>query len=111
MKYVIVSPKNRTVYNFRGDLIREIIACGHQVIVTGPNQIDKEKIEALGVDFVEIRNNKNGLNPFGDLNYLFHLKQLFSQEKPDVVFGYTSKPVILALWQPSLQMSRTLLPW
>ena len=25
MKLIVISPKNRTVYNFRGDLIREII--------------------------------------------------------------------------------------
>ena len=94
MKYVVVSPKNRTVYNFRGDLIRKIISCGHEVIVTGPNRIDVEKIEALGARFVELANDKNGINPVADLKYLCGLLGLFRREKPDVVFGYTSKPVI-----------------
>lgn len=94
MKFVLVSPKNRTVYNFRGDLIRKIIAAGYEVVVTGPNQIDVDKIEALGARFVEIPINKNGVNPLADLKYKSALQKLFKKEKPDVVLGYTSKPVI-----------------
>ena len=94
MKFVLVSPKNRTVYNFRGDLIKKIIECGYEVVVTGPNRIDVDKIEALGARFVEIPMNKNGVNPINDLKYQKALTELFKIEKPDVVLGYTSKPVI-----------------
>ena len=94
MKFILVSPKNRTAYNFRGDLIKKIISCGYEVVVTGPNRIDEEKITALGARFVEIPMNKNGLNPFADIKYQNALKRLFKSEKPDVVLGYTSKPVI-----------------
>ena len=83
MKYIVVSPKNRTVYNFRGDLIREIIRCSHEVTVTGPNKIDVGKIEALGAAFAEIPNDKNGINPLADLKYLMRLFGLFRREKPD----------------------------
>ena len=31
MKFVLLSPKNRTVYNFRGDLIKEIKAKGYSL--------------------------------------------------------------------------------
>ena len=31
MKFVLISPKNRTVYNFRGDLIKEIKAKGYNI--------------------------------------------------------------------------------
>ena len=94
MKFILVSPKNRTVYNFRGDLIKEIIARGYEVVVTGPNQIDVDKIIALGARFVEIPINKNGVNPIADLKYQKALENLFIKEQPDVVLGYTSKPVI-----------------
>lgn len=94
MKYVVVSPKNRTAYNFRGDLIREIINAGNDVIVTGPNRTDVEKIEELGARFVEVPVDKNGVNPLADLKYLGKLLKLFRKERPDVTFGYTSKPVI-----------------
>lgn len=94
MKLVVVSPKNRTVYNFRGELIREMVAQRHQVIVTGPNTDNIEQIEALGARFVKIPMNKNGINPFSDVRYLMQLWKLFRKERPDVMFGYTVKPVI-----------------
>lgn len=94
MRFILVSPKNRTAYNFRGDLIKRIISCGYEVIVTGPNRVGVEKIEALGARFVEIPMNKNEVNPKEDLKYQKALCELFKKEKPDVVLGYTSKPVI-----------------
>ena len=94
MRFILVSPKNRTAYNFRGDLIKRIISCGYEVIVTGPNRVGVEKIEALGARFVEKPMNKNGVNPKEDLKYQKALYELFKKEKPDVVLGYTSKPVI-----------------
>lgn len=94
--FVLVSPKNRTAYNFRGELISEIIAKGYNVYVTGPNRIDVDRIEALGATFVEIKNDKNGVNILADLRYLFSLIRLFRKLKPDATLGYTVKPVIYA---------------
>ena len=94
MKFVLISPKNRTAYNFRGDLIKLIISKGYEVIVTGPNRENVEKIEALGARFVEIPMNKNGLNPIKDMEYQKALKKLLTKERPDVVLSYTAKPVI-----------------
>lgn len=92
MKFLLISPKNRTVYNFRGDLIREILNKGYEVVVTGPDRTDVDKIEELGARFVEIPMNKTGTNIFGDLKYFQKLYQLLRQEKPDVTLGYTVKP-------------------
>ena len=81
MRFILVSPKNRTAYNFRGDLIKRIISCGYEVIVTGPNRVGVEKIEALGARFVEIPMNKNGVNPKEDLKYQKALYELFKKGK------------------------------
>ena len=94
MKFLLISPKNRTAYNFRGDLIKEIQSRGYEVIVTGPNQDNMDKIMDLGVKFVEIPMNKNGLNPMADIRYLRSLIKLAKKEQPVAVLGYTSKPVI-----------------
>ena len=94
MKFLLISPKNRTVYNFRGDLVKAIIAKGYEVVVTGPDRTDVDKIEALGARFVEIPMNKTGTNILGDLKYCKRLKALMKQEKPDVTLGYTVKPVV-----------------
>ena len=90
----MISPKNRTVYNFRGDLIKEIVGRGYEVIVTGPDDTDVDKITDLGAKFVKIPMNKTGTNIFGDLKYLYSLFKLFKKEKPDITLGYTVKPVV-----------------
>lgn len=93
-KFFLISPKNRTVYNFRGDLIRDIRKKGYEVYVTGPDTENIAEIESLGVRFIEIPMNKTGLNPFADLQYFIRLYKLLKKEKPDVILGYTIKPVI-----------------
>lgn len=94
MKFILISPKNRTIYNFRGDLVREIQSKGYEVVVTGPDREGLEKIEDLGVRFEEIPLEKTGMNIFSDIKYMLKLRKLFKEEKPDVTLGYTIKPVI-----------------
>jgi glycosyltransferase involved in cell wall biosynthesis len=94
MKFLLISPKNRTVYNFRGDLVKSIIQKGYEVIVTGPDMTDVGKIEELGVKFVPIEMNKNGTSIVGDIKYCKNLYRLMKREKIDVTLGYTVKPVI-----------------
>ncbi len=94
MKFLLIAPKNRTVYNFRGDLIREIKTKGYEVVVTGPDMTEVDRITDLGVHFVEIPMNKNGTSISGDLKYLWKLYKFMVREKPDVTLGYTVKPVV-----------------
>ena len=94
MKFLLISPKNRTVYNFRGDLVKELIRLGYEVIVTGPDGTDAERIIELGVRFIKIPMNKNGTSIIGDLRYCFQLFSFMKKEKPDVSLGYTVKPVV-----------------
>ena len=92
--FVLISPKNRTSYNFRGDLIKDMIKLGYTVYVTGPNRIDVDKIEQLGARFIEIQNDKNGVNIIADVRYFLQLLKLFKKIKPTITLGYTVKPVI-----------------
>lgn len=93
-RFLLISPKNRTAYNFRGELITQIRQGGYEVIVTGPNREHIDKIEALGARFIEIPMNKNGINPLADLKYTFQLYELMRKERPVCTLGYTIKPVI-----------------
>lgn len=93
-KFILISPKNRSAYNFRGDLIKDIQFKGYDVVVTGPNCEDVDKIEALGAKFIEVPINKNGINPFADISYCLKLKRIIQQEGIDAIMGYTIKPVI-----------------
>lgn len=94
MKFVLISPKNRTVYNFRGDLIRELIAKGFEVAVTGPDETDIDKITALGARFKMIPVNKTGTSVLADIKYCRALTRFLKEEKPNVTLAYTIKPVV-----------------
>ena len=106
-KFLLISPKNRTVYNFRGDLIRDIHSKGYEVVVTGPNRDSIERIEALGARFVQIPMNKTGINVFSDLRYFWQLFNVMRHEKPDITLGYTIKPVIYGAIAPGENIALT----
>lgn len=95
MKILVISPKNKTVFNFRGDLIRDMIAKGNEVYVTGPNKDFVEDVLALGVkEFIEVPLVKDNTSITGDLGYLKKLKEVMKKIRPELVFEYTIKPVI-----------------
>lgn len=95
MKILIVSPKNKTVFNFRGDLIKDMIAKGNEVYVTGPNRDFEDDIMALGVkEFLEIPLVKDNTSITGDLAYFRKLCEVMKKVQPQLVFAYTIKPVI-----------------
>lgn len=95
MKIIVISPKNKTVFNFRGDLVKHMISLGNTVVVTGPNQEYADDIMSLGVSkFIEVPLVKDNTSIFGDLRYCRELRKVIKSEHPDLVFGYTIKPVI-----------------
>lgn len=94
MKIMVVSPKNKTVFNFRGDLIKDFIKHGYEVVVTGPDMQYIDDIRALGARFIEVPFVKDNVGIKGDLIYCQKLRKIMEEEKPDKVFSYTIKPVI-----------------
>ena len=108
MRFLLISPKNRTVYNFRGELIRAILGRGHLVTVTGPDNTDIDKIQTLGVNFAEIPMRKNGTSIPEDLKYCLRLYRLMRSQKPDVTLGYTIKPVVYGAIAAKLAGVRTI---
>lgn len=95
MRILVVSPKNKTVFNFRGDLIKDMNANGNEVYVTGPNKDFVEDIEALGVkEFIEVPFVKDNTSIWGDFKYYQSLKTVMARIQPELVFEYTIKPVI-----------------
>ena len=94
MKIMVISPRNKSLFNFRGDLIREFIKKGYDVVATGPDQEYIDDVKKMGVSFVEIPFVKDNVGIKGDLDYCKKLIKAFKEEKPDKVFSYTIKPVI-----------------
>ncbi len=95
MKVLVISPKNKTIFNFRGDLIKAMIANGHEVYAIGPNREFIDDVMALGIkEFIEVPFVKDNTSIFGDLKYCSRLTKVIKGLAPDLVFSYTIKPVI-----------------
>lgn len=85
-----------SLVNFRGKLIQEMLATGHEVIGCAAEG-DKEVARLLddwGARYRQIPLQRTGLNPIADIRSLAGLVKLFRDVRPDVVFCYTIKPVL-----------------
>jgi glycosyltransferase involved in cell wall biosynthesis len=82
------------MYNFRGGLIKKLIANGYEVIVIAPTDKFDEKLKELGARVVDVKINSKGTNPVEDFKLIFELRKIYKKEKLDIVFNYTIKPII-----------------
>lgn len=94
MKIVIIASFSQSLVNFRGPLIKAMLARGNQVICVAPDNIAEPEIRKIGGDFFCLPLSRSGLNPISDLLYLKKLISLFNSIKPDALLSYTIKPVI-----------------
>lgn len=93
-KIVIIAGYGRSLISFRGDLIKEFLARGHEVVAVAPETDCAEDIRALGCDYQAISLTRSGMNPFVDIGSIRSFVSLLNRYKPDILFSYTIKPVI-----------------
>lgn len=98
MKIVVVASLAYSLTNFRGTLIAQMIAAGHDVIACAPDEDRSviEKLWMLGARFRSIPMGRAGVNPIEDIRTLLALIGLLRNEKPDIILAYTQKPIIYA---------------
>lgn len=95
-KIVVIGTLAESLINFRGDLIKSLVANGHQVIgmATNCDERTRASIEALGISFKSYPVQRSGMNPFSDMKAFFALRTTLYDQKPDIVLAYTIKPII-----------------
>ena len=89
------------MYKFRSDLMREFIKLGHRVVVIAPRDEWSKDIEGLGCEFIDLKVDRKGVNPFKDLAYTLKLTKLLLALHADIALCYTIKPVLygsIASW-------------
>lgn len=81
---------------FRGPLLQAIVQRGHRVIGCAPGAPAQvvEALAAMGVAYRPVPFDRTGLRPGRDLRTVHALAALFREVRPDIVLGYTIKPVI-----------------
>ncbi|MEM9097707.1 MAG: glycosyltransferase family 4 protein [Pseudomonadota bacterium] len=104
-RILLIAGAAESLINFRGPLIAEMIAQGHEVHVAAPNYEVASGVRSaligMGAKAHAIPLSRTGLNPLADLGALVALYRLMRRVRPDVALGYTIKPVVygtLAAW-------------
>ncbi|MEP2101075.1 glycosyltransferase family 4 protein [Parasphingorhabdus sp.] len=85
-----------SLINFRGHLIQQMIARGHEVHVSAPN-FEKETVDRLlkmGARVHEVKMQRTGVGLAGDVKYFFQLRRLMKKVGVELVLNYTIKPNI-----------------
>jgi glycosyltransferase involved in cell wall biosynthesis len=82
------------IVNFRKGLILGFQAHGYRVVVVAPEDEYSPHLQDLGVSYIPIAMDKQGVSPIRDLLLLSRYLRILRNEKPDVFLGYTAKPNI-----------------
>ena len=95
---LIVCSADRSLINFRGDFIKDLIKEGYNVFTASPylTQPIAEKLIEYGAVPLEYHLTRARISILDDLQSIKQLKQIMTSNDIHLVFPYTIKPVIYA---------------
>lgn len=96
-KILIATNHAYMLWKFRCELIIELMK-DHEVVLSLPyDEGHHEKLfQKMGVKCVDTPLERRGINPLTDFRLMKHYKEIFIQEKPDLVITYSIKPNVYA---------------
>lgn len=104
-RFLLISGTSYSLVNFRGPLVQALINGGLEVHTAAPGLLEdtktRQQLEAWGAITHDCPMQRTGLNPLKDMLTLQSLYRLMRNIRPDMVLGYTIKPVVygmLAAW-------------
>ena len=105
MRVLVIAGFADSLLNFRGHLLAAMVSRGLEVHVAAPDLPEgytlRKQLEGRGLKVHDTPLSRTGVNPLVDLYTLWALRGLMRRIRPDVVLGFTIKPVIygtLAAW-------------
>jgi galacturonosyltransferase len=90
-RVLILTNNDMGLYKFR----RELISClcwEYEVYICVPEGDFGEQLRSLGVELINCKMERRGMNPFHELSLLRRYKEIVRENKPDIVLTYTIKP-------------------
>lgn len=98
MKIAFITHKTNNLIKARGKLIEDIIKRGHKVFVICPkedmDEKKEEKLKKMGVTYKTMFFHRTSVGLLNNIKILKNLVKILKEEKPDMVFSYTIKPII-----------------
>ncbi len=89
-----VSNSAWSVYNFRLDVIRDLMSKGFEVMVLAPDDEYSAYLQESGCRFIPLDFNNKTKNPVDEVVFYRQLRALYRQHRPDFIFHYVAKPNI-----------------
>lgn len=94
-RILILVNHDLVIYNFRKELVKELISEGFEVYVSSPDGDRIPELITMGCKVIKVKNiERHGKNPFKELKLLSEYKKLIKKLKPLCVLTYTIKPNI-----------------
>ena len=83
------------LYNFRLPLALTLVKHGWDVVLIAPHDKYVAELRSKGFTVIELNMERRSLNPLQEMTLVLQLRQLLTELKPDVIFNFTVKCVVL----------------
>nr|WP_251136830.1 glycosyltransferase family 4 protein [Exiguobacterium sp. s193] len=91
-KVMILSNDHAYTYNFRKEIIKELIKNDYEVNLVLPYGEKVDLLVEMGCKFHEVKLNRRGKNIFEEIKLLLQYYKIIKKVNPSVVLTYTLKP-------------------
>lgn len=91
-KIMLISSKDNNFYNFRSEMILELVRLNYEVVLVCPYGKKIDYFTQHGCRFIDIDMDRRGKSIFKDLKLIMNYRTVLKKEKPDIVLTYTAKP-------------------
>ena len=95
MKIVVSASDGRSLIDFRGCLVKDLVARGHEVVCLSiePPEIMADAVAELGATYRMVPMSRTGTNVLSDLKTMRAYRKALTEIAPDHYFAFMSKPV------------------
>ncbi len=105
----IVANTAFNIYNFRLGLIKALSQEGHHVFAIAPADHYVDLLKENNVHFIDVKQlSRKGTNPIHDLKLVNEFRNIYKQNKLDIVLQYTIKPNIYGTFAAKLSGTKTI---
>lgn len=106
LRIALVANTSWNLYHFRQSLIQHLLSCGAEVWAIAPADDTTAALQAMGVRYLPIVLQANGMNPLQDIRFLLRLWHYYREYRFDVSLHFTIKPNLYG--SLAARLSRTL---
>ena len=92
MKIVLFANSCWNLYNYRKDLIIDLLNRNYEVIIVAPKDKSLSDLTKLGCEYFNIKLSQYGTNILKEIFSIFTIFFLFKKIKPNYILSYTIKP-------------------